>query len=345
VPPWHTWDREKAAERRPQSGRVEGSFAVRVGDPGAGAATAATCSSCGISDDEPRTAVAEAPAVLGEVEPAPGPPQVPPSTVADDVTGVGGADGADGALSEDWLTCVPSTAFDSGSVSSAGAGATSRRSPTEPPYASVVPVGPLVVVPVGALIAAPAVLAEVAVAVGTVHPTASVGAVSTVLADPAVAVVAAAEVQVPGVVAAPAPEDLVVVHVERLVPPAIAASIAVVVVTVLDVPVVVDVLVVVVTAVVVAVWPISAAVASAAGPSVAAVDSSVASAVGCGAASGAVDAVVSALSVDAAPGSSVPAGGSSADVVRGDCSGADSTCVVPVSSARATEWVPMAMQA
>ena len=99
-PPWHTWDREKAAERRRQSGRVAGSFAVRVGDPGAGAATAASCSSREISNDEPRTAAAEpAAAVLGELEPAPGPPQVPPPTVVDGAAGDSGAPGATGAVS------------------------------------------------------------------------------------------------------------------------------------------------------------------------------------------------------------------------------------------------------
>ena len=118
-PPWHTWDRKKAAERPRQSGRVAGSFAVRVGDPGAAAATAASSSAREISAIEPRTAAAEAAAaVLGELEPAPGPLQVPPLTPEDAATGESGAGGPDGALSGVCVTCVPISA-DAGDVATA----------------------------------------------------------------------------------------------------------------------------------------------------------------------------------------------------------------------------------
>jgi hypothetical protein len=84
---------------------VAGSFAVRVGDPAAGAATAASFSSSEIWKVEPRAAAADAPVALGELEPAPGPPQVAP-TVTDGAIGESGAGGACGALSDVWVTCV-----------------------------------------------------------------------------------------------------------------------------------------------------------------------------------------------------------------------------------------------
>ena len=110
VPPVAHLGPGKAAERRRQSGRVAGSFAVRVGDPAAGVATATSVSAGEISEYEPTTAAAEAAAVLGELEPAPGPPQVPPPTVEDDASGESGAEGSTGAPSGAWATCVSMTA-------------------------------------------------------------------------------------------------------------------------------------------------------------------------------------------------------------------------------------------
>jgi hypothetical protein len=309
-----------------------------VGDPGAGAATAASASARDISVDEPRTAAAEAAAaVLGELEPAPGPPQVPPLTPEDAAAGDSGGEDVDGAPSGVWATCVPVTS-DAGD---AGAGASS-------------------VTPAGSCATAPLNTSAVGVELPADDPevrgagsTAAVGA----HAPPAVAAGASAWV-VPveegphgstAAVAAPSSADDVA-HAElagsRSVVAAPPAEIEVeVVVTVFDSPEAVVVVVLVVVALLVEVVAVvSGAVAGASAESV---EAGVAS--GGGTAGGSWDeaAVVSVLPVDVDPESPALVVVDVVVVAVVMVVWEDWACdaVVAVSSARATESVPMAMQA